>query len=85
MNAKVILREAHDALVLSEQISNLASRNRTLRENNLDTMARVCEERNKLVEALLDNIGPSGIPFEDSKEKFDRAFARLQILLKREW
>lgn len=85
MNAKDILREAHDAIVQSEKISNLASRNRTLRENNMDTITRMCNERNKLVETLLERAGPSGTPFEDSQERFERALARLQFLLQREW
>ncbi len=67
-----------------DEISNLASHNRTISENDMATMERACKERNELVSLLLKGAG-YGEPFEDSRQRYCRALKRLETLLNREW
>lgn len=83
-STKDVLKECLSALEFRDQISILATHNRTISENDMATMERACKERNELVKLLLEGNG-YGEPFEDSRQRYHRALERLKVLLNREW
>ncbi len=84
MKAKDVLQEAIEALDFRAKIGNLANSNRTISEHDLQTITRICEERNTLISMILKDT-PLGDPFEDRRERYARALQRLELLINREW
>jgi hypothetical protein len=81
MNTIDHFQSAITAIKFQDAIRDKCSMRRLLRESDLETVQRMFYERDRLVELLVENDGKIGIPFETSKERYERAWGRLKDLL----